>query len=348
MTEIGRLLTAMVTPFDEKGEVDYEQAKRLALALVASGSDGVVVAGTTGESPTLTPEEQKRLFTEVKGVLKGKGVVIAGTGSNSTAEAVHYTEDAQEAGADGCLLVVPYYNKPTQEGLYQHFKTIAGHTDLPCILYNVPSRTITNLSAETTVRLSGVKNIVGVKEASADFGQIGTIIRETDKGFKVWSGNDADTFFIMCMGGYGVVSVASHLVGKQIKGMMNMVLDGAVSGAAKEHLRMLPLSQGLFVVANPIPVKYCVNKAGFNVGAPRLPLNEPDEKTAKSLDELMSKYEVDLPAEMSRHYSEAREEAEDLAVVQRRANEEAIPWSEAKTKAVAKGRRISPHVRAKS
>ncbi|MBI4201868.1 MAG: 4-hydroxy-tetrahydrodipicolinate synthase [Chloroflexi bacterium] len=299
MTEIGRLLTAMVTPFDDKGRVDFEQAKRLALALVASGSDGVVVVGTTGESPSLTPEEQKRLFAEVKSALKGKGAVIAGTGSNSTAEAVHYTQDAQEAGADGCLLVVPYYNNPTQEGLYQHFKAIAESTDLPCILYNVPSRTVRNMEAETTVRLSGVKNIVGVKEASGNMGQVGAILRDAGKGFKVWSGNDADTFLIMCMGGYGVVSVASHLVGKQIKSMMNMVLDGSVEGAAREHLRMLPLSQGLFVVANPIPVKYCVNRAGFNVGKPRLPLVEPDEKTAKFLDDLMSHYTVDLPVEMS-------------------------------------------------
>ncbi|MBI4311408.1 MAG: 4-hydroxy-tetrahydrodipicolinate synthase, partial [Chloroflexi bacterium] len=155
MTEIGRLLTAMVTPFDAKGQVDYGQAKRLAQALIASGSDGVVVVGTTGESPTLTPEEQKRLFREIKSALNGKGAVIAGTGSNSTAEAVHYTQDAQEAGADGCLLVVPYYNNPTQEGLYLHFKAIAESTDLPCILYNVPSRTVTNLAAETVVRLSG-------------------------------------------------------------------------------------------------------------------------------------------------------------------------------------------------
>ncbi|MBI4200990.1 MAG: 4-hydroxy-tetrahydrodipicolinate synthase, partial [Chloroflexi bacterium] len=276
MGEIGRLLTAMVTPFDKEGKVAYGQAKRLAEALVESGSDGVVVAGTTGESPTLTPEEQKRLFAEIKSALKGKGAVIAGTGSNSTAEAVHYTEDAQEAGADGCLLVVPYYNKPTQEGLYQHFKAIAASTDLPCILYNVPSRTITNLSAETTLRLSGVKNIVGIKEASADFPQIAKIITGADSSFKVWSGNDADTFLLMCLGGYGVVSVASHLVGKQIKGMMQMFLDGSVEGAAAEHRRMLPIFQGLFVVANPIPVKYCVNLAGFNVGKPRLPLNEPD------------------------------------------------------------------------
>lgn len=323
MTEIGRLLTAMVTPFDDKGQVDYEQAKRLAQALVASGSDGVVVVGTTGESPTLTPEEQKRLFKEVKAALKGKGVVIAGTGSNSTAEAVHYTEDAQEAGVDGCLLVVPYYNKPTQDGLYRHFKSIAASTDLPCILYNVPSRTITNLSAETTIRLSGVKNIVGIKEASADMGQIGAIIRETDGDtFKVWSGNDADTFLILCLGGYGVVSVASHLVGNQIKGMINMVLDGSLEGAAREHLRMLPLSQGLFVVANPIPVKYCVNQAGFNVGKPRLPLVEPDEKTVKFLNDLMAHYKVDLPVEMSNGNGKAK----------------AAPKRATAAKAVAKGR----------
>lgn len=295
MVEIGRLLTAMVTPFDDQGYLDYEQARRLATALVESGSDGVVVAGTTGESPALTRVEQTRLFAEIHDALRGKGNVVAGTGSNSTAEAVEYTEDAQEVGADAVLLVVPYYNKPTQEGLYLHFKSIAESTDLPCILYNVPSRTITNLSAETTIRLSHVPNIIGVKEASADFDQIATIIEGADDGFHVWSGNDADTFSIMCLGGYGVVSVASHLVGRQIKGMMQMFLDGSVAGAAAEHRRLLPLFKGIFVVANPIPVKYCVNQAGFNVGSTRLPLNDPDEKTVTFLNDLLSAYEVDLP-----------------------------------------------------
>jgi 4-hydroxy-tetrahydrodipicolinate synthase len=295
MVEIGRLLTAMVTPFDDQGYLDYEQARRLATALVESGSDGVVVAGTTGESPALTRVEQTRLFAEIHDVLQGKGSVVAGTGSNSTAEAVEYTEDAQEVGADAVLLVVPYYNKPTQEGLYLHFKAIAESTDLPCILYNVPSRTITNLSAETTIRLSQVPNIIGVKEASADFDQIATIIEGADDGFQVWSGNDADTFSLMCLGGYGVVSVASHLVGRQIKAMMQMFLDGSVVGAAAEHRRLLPIFKGLFVVANPIPVKYCVNLAGFNVGSTRLPLNYPDEQTETFLKDLLSGYEVDLP-----------------------------------------------------
>ncbi len=295
MAEIGRLLTAMVTPFNDEGRVDYEQAKRLAVALVDSGSDGVVVVGTTGESPVLSPEEQGRMFAEVSSALKGRGAVVAGAGSNNTHEAVKYTKDAEEAGADAVLHVVPYYNKPTQEGLYQHFRTIAESTHLPVILYNVPSRTITNLTADTTLRLSRIDNVVGVKEASADFEQIATIIDGARDGFNVWSGNDADTFHIMCLGGYGVVSVASHLVGLQIKAMMQMLLDGSVNGAASEHRRLLPLFKGLFVVSNPIPVKYATNQAGFNVGKPRLPLTEPDEKTAAFLNDLVSKYEVDLP-----------------------------------------------------
>ena len=294
--DIGRLLTAMVTPFDGRG-VNYRQARRLARALVDSGSDGVVVAGTTGESPTLTPTEQARLFAEVREALEGRGCVVAGAGSNNTNEALKYTKDAEKAGADAVLLVVPYYNKPTQEGLYQHFRKIAESTSLPCILYNVPSRTITNLSAETTIRLSQVPNIVGVKEASADFEQIGTIIRDSPPGFRVWSGNDADTFHILCLGGYGVVSVASHLVGGQIRGMIQMLLDGSLEGAAAEHLRLLPLFKGIFVVANPIPIRYGVNRAGFRVGSPRLPLTEPDEKTAAFLDDLFDRYSMDLPVD---------------------------------------------------
>ena len=187
-TQIGRLLTAMVTPFDSEGRVDYAQARKLALALVASGSDGVVVAGTTGESPTLTPEEQTRLFAEIKEALDGEGDVVAGTGSNSTAEAVKYTEDATKVGADAVLSVVPYYNKPPQEGLYRHFKAIAESTDLPVILYNVTSRTAINMSADTVIRLSEIPNIVGIKEAGGDLGQAAHIIRDARPGFLVWSG----------------------------------------------------------------------------------------------------------------------------------------------------------------
>jgi 4-hydroxy-tetrahydrodipicolinate synthase len=292
--EIGRLLTAMVTPFHQDGSVDYVQARNLAQALINSGSDGVVVAGTTGESPTLTRKEQTRLFVEIKEALQGDASVIAGTGSNSTQEAVEYTKDAEAAGADGALLVVPYYNKPTQQGLYEHFRHIAESTSLPCILYNVPSRTVTSLSAETTIKLSEIPNIVGVKEASADFEQIATIIGGARPGFRVWSGNDADTFHLLCLGGYGVISVASHLVGRQIKSMIQMLVDGSIDGAAKEHIRLLPLFKGIFVVANPIPIRYGVNQAGFSVGSPRLPLTEADPLTANFLDELFEQYQIDL------------------------------------------------------
>jgi len=275
--------------------VDYEQAKKLALALIASGSDGVLVVGTTGESPTLVRAEEYRLFREIKAAVGDKGSVIAGTGSNSTAEAVEATREAEKIGVDACLLVVPYYNKPTQEGLYQHFKTVAESTSLPCIMYNVPSRTVVNMTADTVIRLSKVANIIGVKEASGNFEQIAKIIQETGDDFFVWSGNDTDTFPIMAIGGYGIISVASHLVGNQIKQMIDNFVDGKVAEAAAIHRRLLPLVDALFIVSNPIPVKYAVNQVGFRVGKPRLPLIEPDEKTAAIIKDTLKNYTIDLP-----------------------------------------------------
>lgn len=295
MKELGRLITAMATPFNEKGEVDYKQARKLALALLDSGSDGVVVVGTTGESPTLVRSEEVRLFHEVKGAVGSRGSVIAGTGSNSTAEAVEATKQAEEAGVDACLLVVPYYNKPTQEGLYQHFKTIAESTGLPCILYNVPGRTVAGLTAETTVKLSHIKNIAGIKEASGNLEAVSRIIGNARKDFLVWSGNDADTLPIMAVGGYGVISVASHLVGKQIKDMIEHYLAGEVKEAAELHRHLTPIFNDLFIVANPIPLKFALNHIGYNVGKPRLPLVEPDEKAAARILETLKKYKVDLP-----------------------------------------------------
>ncbi len=280
MKTLGRLITAMVTPFDDRGELDYAQAKKLALALVDSGSDGVVLAATTGESPTLVKDEEVRLFTEVKAALAGRGAVIAYTGSNSTAEALEATRKAEKVGVDACLLVVPYYNKPTQEGLYQHFKAIAAVTSLPCILYNVPSRTVVNMSAETVIRLSQIDNIIGVKEASGNLGQIAKIISGVKKDFYVWSGNDGDILPLLAIGGYGVVSVVSHLVGKQIREMMDNYLVGKNEAAARLHRHLMPLVDAMFVVANPIPLKYALNQVGFRVGKPRMPLTEPDEKTA--------------------------------------------------------------------
>jgi len=295
MKKLGRLLTAMVTPFNEEGGVDYEQAKRLALALLNSGSDGILIVGTTGESPTLIREEELRLFSEVKSAVGERGTVIAGTGSNSTAEALKTTKGAEQIGVDACLLVVPYYNKPTQEGLYQHFKAIAESTSLPCILYNVPSRTVVSLSADTTIKLSHIDNIIGIKEASGNLGQISKIISNTREDFLVWSGNDSDTLPILTLGGYGVVSVASQLVGNQIREMIDNFINGKTNKAASIHRHLLPLVNALFIVSNPIPVKYALNHIGFNVGKPRLPLTEPDEKSAAVIRDTLKNYHIDLP-----------------------------------------------------
>ena len=295
MEKVGRLITAMATPFNQEGAVNYEQAKRLALALLNSGSDGLVISGTTGESPTLTREEKLPLFSKVKSATGNRGTVIAGTGSNSTSQSLELTREAEKIGVDACLLVVPYYNKPTQEGLYQHFKAIANGTSLPCILYNVPSRTVTSLSADTTIRLSQIDNIIGVKEASSNLGQIARIIDNTKSDFLVWSGNDGDTLPIMALGGYGLISVASHLVGNQLKEMINAMTNGRIGQAAKIHHHLLPLIDALFVISNPVPVKYALNHIGFDVGKPRLPLTEPDEKTASLIRETLKGYQTDLP-----------------------------------------------------
>jgi len=294
MKELGRLITAMVTPFDEEMKVDYEQAKKLALALLDSGSEGLVVVGTTGESPTLVREEERRLFSEVKSAVGERGTVIAGTGSNSTAEAVKATKGAEQIGVDACLLVVPYYNKPTQDGLYQHFKAIAESTSLPCILYNVPSRTVASLSADTVIKLSRIDNIIGIKEASGNLEQVARIISGTSDDFLVWSGNDGDTLPILALGGYGVVSVISHLVGNQMRDMIYSFVNGETDKAAEIHRHLLPLVNAMFVVSNPIPIKYALNHAGFRVGKPRLPLTEPDVKSAALIRDTLKNYEIDL------------------------------------------------------
>jgi 4-hydroxy-tetrahydrodipicolinate synthase len=248
MPKLGRLLTAMVTPFDAKDEVDYPQARKLARALIRSGSDGVLLSGSTGEAPTLTVDEKLRLFAEVKEELAGEAAVIAGTGNYCTRESIDITREAEKIGVDACLLTVPYYNRPTQEGMYLHFKAIAESCHVPCIMYNVPSRTSSNLAAETVVRLSEVDNIIGVKEASANFRQIAEIIRGVPPDFLVYSGNDGDTFHVMALGGYGVVGVITHLVGLQTKDMMAKLLAGNMEEAARIHKHLLPLVDAMFLV----------------------------------------------------------------------------------------------------
>ena len=295
MKDFGRLLTAMVTPFNNNGEVDFGQAKKLAKALLDSGSDGVVVSGSTGESATLTVAEKLKLFAEVKSAIGQQGIVIAGTGTYSTRDSIELTKEAEKIGVDGCLLVVPYYNKPVQEGIYQHFKTIAEATRLPCILYNVPSRTVANMALETVMRLCKIDNIIGLKESSANYEQIAGIIEATGKDFMVYSGNDSDTLPIMSMGGYGAISVASHLVGLKIKQMINLYLAGDQNQAAQIHRDLIGLEKALFVVSNPIPIKHALNYLGMPVGKPRLPLTEADEKSKTFIKESLAHYHIDLP-----------------------------------------------------
>jgi 4-hydroxy-tetrahydrodipicolinate synthase len=293
--ELGRLLTAMVTPFAADGSVDYAQARRLALALIDSGSDGVVVTGTTGEAPTLTIPEKVRLWSEVRDAVGNRAPVIAGSGDNCTADSVDLSREAARTGVDALLLTVPYYNKPTQEGMFRHFAAIAEAVDLPCIPYNVPGRTGVNMSAETQVRLSRIGNVAGVKEASGDLAQIARIIEDAAPGFRVWSGNDEDTFGVIALGGYGVISVASHLVGRQIAAMIRHQTEGRTEDAAAIHRRLLPLVDALFCVTNPIPVKYALNRIGFDAGPFRLPLCDPDGATGERIMFEVRRHTIDLP-----------------------------------------------------
>ena len=292
---IGRLLTAMVTPFAADGSVNYDTARRLALALLDSGSDGLVVAGTTGEAPTLTHDEKLRLFSEVKSAVGDRGAVIAGTGTYNTAESVELTREASNTGVDAVLAVTPYYNKPPQEGLYRHFRAIAEATSLPVIMYNIKSRTGVNMEADTTVRLSQIENVAGVKEASGDFEQIGRVISDARPGFRVWSGNDEDTLTILELGGYGVISVIAHLVGRQLRSMVDDAVAGRLEEAHATHERLLPLIEALFCVSNPIPVKYALGQLGFPAGGWRLPLCEPDAASAERIMAEVRRHQIDLP-----------------------------------------------------
>jgi 4-hydroxy-tetrahydrodipicolinate synthase len=293
--EIGRLLTAMVTPFDENGAVDYAQAKRLALALLESGSDGVVLAGTTGESPTLSHDEKMRLFSEVKEAVGLRGAVIAGTGTYDTAESVELSREAEGLGVDAVLLTCPYYSRPSQEGLCRHFETIARSVSLPCIMYNIPTRTGVNMTADTQVRLSQVENIAGVKESSGDLAQIAQVIEGAREGFRVWSGDDQLTLPILGIGGYGAISVIAHIAGVQMREIVQFHLAGRVDEAARVHRRLLPLDIVLMTAAgNPAGVKHALNGIGFNVGKPRLPLVAPDEAAGEAIMAEVRRQQVDL------------------------------------------------------
>ncbi len=263
----------MITPFDSDGSVNYDTAEKLAAHLADNGSDGLVVCGTTGESPALTWDEEYELFRVVQGAVAGKAKVIAGTGSNSTREAIAATQKAAKLGLDGSLQVVPYYNKPPQEGLYQHFKAIAESApDLPIMLYNIPGRTGQNLQVETISRLAEISNIVSIKEASGDLDHASEIRRVTPTEFSIYSGDDSLTMPLLAVGATGVVSVASHLVGPQLQQMIQAFAAGQVQTAIQMHLQLFPLFKALFLTTNPIPVKSALKLQGWQVGNPRLPL----------------------------------------------------------------------------
>jgi len=272
--DFGRVLTAMITPFKSDMTVDYDQVKKLAHHLVQSGTDGLVVAGTTGESPTLSKEEKIELFRVVVEEVGGDAVVIAGTGSNNTADSIVLTQAAEKLGADGIMLVCPYYNKPSQEGLYQHFKAIAESTNLPVMLYNVPGRTAANLLPQTVVRLSAIENIVAIKEASGSLDQVSELRRNLPDHFVIYSGDDSLTLPILALGGKGIVSVASHIIGPQLQEMINAFNSGNVTIAAKIHGSLFPVFKTLFITSNPVPLKAALNMLGWQVGGPRLPLVE--------------------------------------------------------------------------
>lgn len=286
----GNLLTAMVTPFDDKMEVDYTQAANLAKYLAEHGSDGIVVCGTTGESPTLTKEEKIKLWQVVKEAVAGKAAVIAGTGSNNTKESIAMTKEAEKLGVDGAMLVGPYYNKPSQEGFYQHFKTVAESTSLPIIVYNVPGRTGTNILPQTVIRLSEISNIVAVKEASGNVEQASQIRRGTAPDFMVYSGDDSLTLPILAVGGTGVISVASHVIGDQMQEMIKAYLSGDVKKASALHLELFPVFKGLFITSNPVPVKAALNLKGIKVGSTRLPLVDAAPEHLEAIKGFMQPY----------------------------------------------------------
>lgn len=272
--ELGQLLTAMVTPFNQENEIDFEKTSLLLDHLIENGTDAVVVAGTTGESPTLSVDEKLALFEHVVKYVNGRIPVLAGTGSNNTNESISLTKQAEALGVDGIMLVIPYYNKPSQAGLYEHFKAIAAETTLPVMLYNIPGRSGCNLEAETTIRLAEIDNIKYSKEASGDLEQMAHIIRETPDDFKLYSGDDSLTLPVMAIGGVGVVSVSGHIVGNEMQEMINHFKAGEIKEASELHQELLPFFKAMFIAPSPTALKAGLNKVGVNVGGLRLPLLE--------------------------------------------------------------------------
>ncbi len=289
MVQFGRISTAMVTPFDSKGHVDFAKTTQLVNHLINNGTDSLVVAGTTGESPTLTKEEKIALFDHVVKVVDKRIPVIAGTGSNNTYATVELTKRVAQLGVDGIMIVAPYYNKPSQEGLYQHFKAVADNTDLPIMVYNIPSRSVVNILPETIIRLAEIPNITCVKEASGDLSAMTKIIANTPEDFHLYSGDDSMALPVLSIGGAGVVSVSSHIIGNEMQMMAKAFLAGNNEAAAKLHQDLLPIMQGLFKAPSPAPVKTALQLMGLDVGTVRLPLVPLNEQERSEIYELLKK-----------------------------------------------------------
>lgn len=287
MAIFGRISTAMVTPFDSKGNIDFQKTTLLIEYLLSHGTDSLVVSGTTGESPTLTEEEKLALFSHVVKVVDKRVPVIAGTGNYNTKQSIKLTKEAEKVGVDAILLVAPYYNKPNQEGLYQHFKVVAESTTLPVMIYNIPGRTVVNIEAETIIRLSEISNIKAVKEAGGDLDQMTRIIANTPDDFELYSGDDSFTLPVLSIGGTGVVSVSSHVIGNEMQQMVQAFLAGDYKTASVWHQKLHPIMKGLFAAPSPVPVKTALQLNGINVGSVRLPLVPLTEEERNTLSDLL-------------------------------------------------------------
>ncbi len=283
MIDFGKVATAMVTPFDHKGNIDFEKTTQLINYLISNGSDALVIAGTTGESPTLSTEEKLALFRHSVKVVDSRVPVVAGTGSNNTYASIELTKKAEEIGVDAIMIVAPYYNKPNQEGLYQHFKTIAESTELPVMLYNIPGRSVINMSVDTIVRLAELPNVVALKDASGDLDAMTAIIAQTSDDFALYSGDDGLTLPVLAIGGTGIISVASHVIGNEMQEMVKLYESGNPKEAAKIHQRIAPVMKSLFAAPSPTPVKTALQLKGLDVGSVRLPLVPLTEEERQTL-----------------------------------------------------------------
>jgi 4-hydroxy-tetrahydrodipicolinate synthase len=288
-------LVAIVTPMREDGAIDVARFRSLIDWHVAEGTDGIVVVGTTGESPTVNFDEHKELIRVAVAHSKGRIPIIAGTGGNSTAEAVELTASAKSAGATACLSVVPYYNKPTQEGLFQHFRKVAESVDLPMILYNVPGRTVADLQNDTVLRLAALPGIIGIKDATANIERGTDLVKRAPRNFAIYSGEDSTALALILLGGHGVISVTANVAPKLMHQLCAAALVGDVKTAREINLKLLPLHQRLFVEANPMPVKWALAQMGLIEGGIRLPMVPLSERFEQTLREALHEADIALP-----------------------------------------------------